>query len=149
MLLQISNSEFNSKFTHPRALAHKVHNPNIKEGSIAWRADQDNTVSMLIFHISEQVLGHFPFVRTGRLDHCRTSQLANEIGFFQRVFAEKPSPWCILFTIWLIWLDSFDLKWNSQYDRDGLAGQFWQWKASLVFRVKKGTIMPWRRPEAH
>jgi len=43
--------------------------------------------------------GLFSFVRTGKLDHCRTSQLANEIGFFQRVFAEKPSPLCILFWI--------------------------------------------------
>ena len=39
------------------ALAHKVHNPNMKEGSIAWRADQENTVSMLMFHIWEQVFG--------------------------------------------------------------------------------------------
>ena len=114
------------------ALTHRVHNPNIKV-SIAQRADQENTVSMLIFHIWEQVLGRFPFVRTGWLDHCRTSQFANEIGFFQRVFAEKPSPWCILFTIWLIWLDSFDLKWNSQYDRDGLASQFWQMESILSY----------------
>ena len=34
-----------------------------------------------------------------RLDHCRTNQLANEIGSFQRDFAEKPSPSCILFRI--------------------------------------------------
>ena len=96
MLLQISNSEFNSEFNRSRALAHKVHNPNMKEGSIAQRADQENKVSMLIFHIWEQVLGRFPFVRTGRLDHFRTSQFANEIGVFQRVFAEKPTPRCIL-----------------------------------------------------
>ena len=35
-------------------------------------------------------------------DHYLTSQFAYEIGFFQRVFAEKPSPLCILFRIWLI-----------------------------------------------
>ena len=29
------------------------------------------------------MLGQFPFVRTAGLDHCWTSQLANEIGFFQ------------------------------------------------------------------
>ena len=39
----------------------------------------------------------FPFVRTGRPDHCR----------IHRVFAEKPPLSCILFRIWLIWLDSF------------------------------------------
>ena len=61
----------------------------MKEGSIAWRADQENTVSMLIFHIWEQVLGRFPFVRTGRLDHCRTSQFAKEIGFFLKGFCRK------------------------------------------------------------
>ena len=43
--------------------------------------------------------GLFPFVRTGQLDHCRTSQLADEIGFLQRVFAEKPSPLHTLFRI--------------------------------------------------
>ena len=32
-------------------------------------------------------LRRFPFVRTGRQDHCRTSRLlANEIGFFQSFF---------------------------------------------------------------
>ena len=29
-------------------------------------------------------------------DHYLTSQFANEIGFFQRVFAEKPSPSCVV-----------------------------------------------------
>ena len=28
-------------------------------------------------------LGRFPFVRTGRPDHGRTSQIENEIGFFK------------------------------------------------------------------
>ena len=38
-----------------------------------------------------------------------TSQLANEMGIFHRVFAEKPSPsQYILFRIWLIWPYSFD-----------------------------------------
>ena len=40
----------------------------------------------------------------------RTSQLANEMSFFQRGLAEKPSPSYILFRIWLIWLDKFWLK---------------------------------------
>ena len=53
-------------------------------------------------------LGLFPFVRTDRPDHYRTSQLANELGFFPGVFPEKPSPSCILFRIGLIWLNSFD-----------------------------------------
>ena len=52
--------------------------------------------------------GRFLFVKTGRTDHGRTSQFENEIGFFQDVFAEKRSPSCILFRIWLIWLESFD-----------------------------------------
>ena len=56
MLLQISNSEFNSEFNHLSPCSQSAH-PNMKEGSIAWRADQENTVSMLIFHIWEQVLG--------------------------------------------------------------------------------------------
>ena len=59
------------------------------------------------------------------------SLLANEIAFFETVFTEKPSPLRILFRIWLIWLDSFDWKWNSHYDGNGLAGQFWQMESSL------------------
>ena len=35
--------------------------------------------------------------------------------------AEKSSRSCILLRIWLIWLDSFDKKWNFQYDENGLA----------------------------
>ena len=69
--------------------------------------------------------------RTGRPDHYRTSQWANEIVFFQRVFAEKPPPSCILFRIWLIWLDSFYYKWHSHYDGNGLAGLFWQMESTL------------------
>ena len=38
---------------------------------------------------------------------------------FPRVFAEKPSPSCILFRVWLIWPDSFDYSWNSHYNRNG------------------------------
>ena len=62
----------------------------------------------------------------------RTSQLANEIGFFQRVVAEKPSPSCILFRIWLIWLVVFikseilittGIVWQISSDK---------WKALLV-----------------
>ena len=68
-------------------------------------------------------------------DHYLTSQFANEIGFFQRVFAEKPSPSCILFRIWLIWLDSFDQEWNSHYDGNGLARQFWQMESALKLAV--------------
>ena len=33
-----------------------------------------------------------------------------------RVFDEKLSPLCTLFRIWMIWLDSFDQKWNSHND---------------------------------
>ena len=32
--------------------------------------------------------------RTGRLDHAQASHFDDEIGFFQEVFAEKPSPSC-------------------------------------------------------
>ena len=41
-------------------------------------------------------LGRFPFVRTGRPDNCRTSQLANEIGFLQGFLLKKLCPSCIL-----------------------------------------------------
>ena len=54
-----------------------------------------------------RVKGRFPFVRTGRPDHCPTSQFHNEIGFFPGSSAS-----CINFRIWLILLESFDLKYN-------------------------------------
>ena len=37
----------------------------------------------------------------------------------------------MLFRILLIWLDSFDLKWNSHYDGDDLTSQFWQMEGAL------------------
>ena len=41
---------------------------------------------------------------------------------------------CILFRNLLVWLDSFDQKWNSLYDRNGLERQFWQMKSALRLR---------------
>ena len=73
------------------------------------------------------VLGRFPKVRTGRPD--QTFWQRNRI--FSRGFAEKPSPLCIIFRIWLIWMVSFNQKWNSYYDGNGLAGQFWQMESAL------------------
>ena len=56
---------------------------------------------------------------------------------FPWVFAEKPSPSCILFRIWLMWLDTFYQKWNSNYNGNGLAGQFWQMKGAFCRRARK------------
>ena len=54
---------------------------------------------------------------------------------FPRVLDEKRFPSCILFRIWLIWLDSFDKKWNSPYEGNGLPGQFWQMESALNLSV--------------
>ena len=52
-------------------------------------------------------LRRFPFVRTGRQDHCRTSQLlANEIGFFQSFFLEKPSSTGFDWSGWIVFIKS-------------------------------------------
>ena len=53
-------------------------------------------------------LGRFPKVRTSRPDHGWSSHFDKRNKLFSRDFAEKPSPLCLLFRIWLIWLDSFD-----------------------------------------
>ena len=53
-------------------------------------------------------LGRFLKVRTGRPDHGWTSHFDKRNKLFPRDFAEKPSPFCLLFRISLIWLDSFD-----------------------------------------
>ena len=45
-------------------------------------------------------LGHFPFIRTGRPDHCRNSKFNNELGFFQEFLLKNHDLlWCILFRI--------------------------------------------------
>ena len=54
---------------------------------------------------------------------------------FPRVLDEKRFPSCVLFRIWLIWLDSFDKKWNSHYEGNGLPGQFWQMESALGLSV--------------
>ena len=61
----------------------------------------------------------------------------NEIRFFERVFAEKHSPLCILLRIWVIWLDSFDYKRNYHYNKNGMAGQFWQMESVLRSQVSR------------
>lgn len=50
---------------------------------------------------------------------------------FPRSFDKELFPSCMLFRFWLIWLDSFDQKWNSHYDRIGLASQCWQMESTL------------------
>ena len=50
---------------------------------------------------------------------------------FPRGFDEKLFPSCTLFRFWLIWLDNFDQNWNSHYDRNDLAGHFWQMESTL------------------
>ena len=51
-------------------------------------------------------LRRFLFVRTDRQDHCRTSQLANEIGFFQSFFFEKPSLIGFDWSGWIVFIKS-------------------------------------------
>ena len=62
---------------------------------------------------------------------------------YPRDFAGKAFPSCIQFRILLIWLDSFDLKWNSQYDVSWWEW-FWQMESDLsmkgvLFFMKKYT----------
>ena len=54
---------------------------------------------------------------------------------FSKSFWWKRFTSCILFRIWLIWLDSFDKKWNSLYEGKGLPGQFWQMESALGLSV--------------
>ena len=57
-------------------------------------------------------------------------------------FTEKPSPLCVKFRIWRIWMVSFDWKWNSHYDGNGLAGQFWQMESALGSHQGRLMIQP-------
>ena len=52
---------------------------------------------------------------------------------FPRGFAEKPSPLSIMCRIRLLWMVNVDSKWNSHYDGNGLASQFWQMESALSF----------------
>ena len=35
--------------------------------------------------------------------------------------------------MWLIWLESFEYRWNYHCDENGLAGQFWRMESALRF----------------
>ena len=78
------------------------------------------------------ILGLFPFVRTGRPDHCSTSQFENKIGFFQE-FLPKNHLLLAYYSGFsrLIWLESFYQKGNYHCDENGLPGQFWQMESAL------------------
>ena len=78
------------------------------------------------------ILGRFPFVRTGRQDHCRTSKFDNRL--FPRVFAEKSwSP--LVHTI----QDLTDLAWKFWLKEKLSLRQEWSGRSVL----KSG-----RRPKA-
>ena len=93
----------------------------------ASRAKQWLCVQKIVKTLRIWILGQFPFVRTVGLDHCRTSQLANEIGFFQGFLLKNHpahylgfdwSGWIvlinseILITTGRVWLVSSD-KWKA------------------------------------
>ena len=95
----------------------------------ASRAKQWLCVREIVKTLRIWILGRFPFVRTSGLDHCRTSQLANEIGFFQGFLLKNHlllahylgfdwSGWRvlinseILITTGMVWLVSSD-KWKA------------------------------------
>ena len=77
------------------------------------------------------VLGHSPFVRTGRPDHCRTSHFDNETGLFQGFLLKNHLlPAHYLGFDWAGWIVLI----KSQiliYDGKGLAGQFGWMESSL------------------
>ena len=58
-------------------------------------------------------------------------------SLFPRGFTEKPSPLCIIFRIWLIWMVNFDEKWNSHWDGNWLAAQFRQMESALRFATER------------
>ena len=69
---------------------------------------------------------------------------------FPRGFAEKTSPLSIIFRVWLIWMVSFGLKWNSYQDGNGLAVQISsdKWIATLVCQgVKVFNLLTARKRE--
>ena len=73
------------------------------------------------------ILGHFSKDRIGRPEPWPDQSFWNWNRLSPRVFAEKPSPSCMHFRIWLIWQDIFFYwKWNSHYDGNGLTSQSWQ-----------------------
>ena len=74
------------------------------------------------------------------LSICHQNWLAGQISYmcskwnqlFPKDFCWKPLPLCILLTIdWSGWIVFIDKKWNSHYDKNGLASQFWQMESAL------------------
>ena len=60
--------------------------------------------------------------------------------FFPKGFAEKPFPLCIMFSISLIWVITFWLKWNSHYSGNRLADQFWQIESALRTSIEADCV---------
>ena len=55
------------------------------------------------------------------------------MGFFLEFLLKNHLLRAYYFRISLIWLDSFDSKWNSHYDRNSLVSNFWQKESTLRF----------------
>ena len=66
--------------------------------------------------------------------------LAMKLFFFPKGFAEKPFPLCIMFSISLIWVITFWLKWNSNYGVNRLADQFWQIESALRTSIEADCV---------
>ena len=79
------------------------------------------------------VLGRFRFVRTGRPDHCPTSQFKTEIGFFQE-FLQKNH----LFRAYYSWFDRSGQRVLIKREIIIAMGMVWpvssdKWKAPQVY----------------
>lgn len=78
--------------------------------------------------------GAFLFKLKGRFPKVRAGKAKPDTLKMQQAFSLVLLVVHHYFRIWLIWLNSFDKKWNSDYDRNGPACQFRQMKIALRSR---------------
>ena len=81
--------------------------------------------------ISSAYEGRFPFVRTGRPDHCLTSQFENKIGFFQEFLLKN-----VLLRVYYLGLDWSGSRVLIETEIILATGMVWpvssdKWKAPL------------------
>ena len=87
--------------------------PGVSRGGGGWAQVTDALIEKLTFlGIGCESKGAFKSHSRPEGPWQDQSSFENELRSFQEFFAEKLYP-CILFMIWLIWLDSFDKKWDS------------------------------------
>ena len=123
----------------------RIHRVNSRVAQFVWFKLYARIFGISAAYLKRDLhhLGRFPFVRTGRPDNCRTSQLANEIGFLQGFLLKKLCPSCILFGTGLSRL--VVLIKSKIFVKTGTVRPFWQMESVLSCSKTENYLAAWNR----